>query len=269
MHRVLFAPLAVLVFVPSVWAHYSMLLPDKPSVKKGEEVTFTYQWGHPFEHELFDAPLPPRTFVLAPDGTKTAIALKKVNVANGEKKVIVGHTFRFTPQQRGDYVVVVQAQPIWMEDEQEYFQDIVKVVLHVQAQKGWDQPADLEEGEREMDITPLTRPYGLQAGMVFQAEVAAIDGAAKKARQPLAKTLVETERYNSTSPKKLPPDEHITRATKTDANGVATCTLPETGWWCVAAQRDGGKMKHEGKEFLVRQRAILWVFVDESSKGDK
>ena len=84
MHRVLFAPLAVLVFVPSVWAHYSMLLPDKPSVKKGEEVTFTYQWGHPFEHELFDAPLPPRTFVLAPDGTKTAIALKKVNVANGE-----------------------------------------------------------------------------------------------------------------------------------------------------------------------------------------
>ena len=27
-------------------------------VKKGEAVTVLYQWGHPFEHQLFDAPSP-------------------------------------------------------------------------------------------------------------------------------------------------------------------------------------------------------------------
>ncbi len=39
-------------------AHFNMLLPQNPSVKKGEEVVFVYQWGHPYEHELFDAPPP-------------------------------------------------------------------------------------------------------------------------------------------------------------------------------------------------------------------
>ena len=36
-------------------AHYNMLLPSSSWAKKGEVVTFTYQWGHPFEHQLFDA----------------------------------------------------------------------------------------------------------------------------------------------------------------------------------------------------------------------
>lgn len=39
-------------------AHYHMLLPDKPSAKAGEAVAFTYQFGHPFEHELADAAKP-------------------------------------------------------------------------------------------------------------------------------------------------------------------------------------------------------------------
>ena len=74
--------------------------------------------------------------------------------------------------------------------------------------------------------------------------------------------LVEIERYNPTAPKELPADEHITRASKTDPNGVVTCTLTEPGWWCITAQRNGGVLMREGKEFPVRERATLWVYVD-------
>src|SRR5262245_27829002 len=48
--------------------HYNMLLPDKASAAKGETVQFLYQWGHPSEHELFDAPAPEGVTVIAPDG---------------------------------------------------------------------------------------------------------------------------------------------------------------------------------------------------------
>jgi cobalt/nickel transport protein len=106
------------------------------------------------------------------------------------------------------------------------------------------------------EMIPLTRPYGLLPGMVFQAQ-------AQFDKKPLAATLVEIERYNPTPPKTLPPDEHVTRAAKTDPNGVVTCTLPDSGWWCLTAQRDGGKKAREGKDHPLRQRTTLWVFVDD------
>src|SRR5258708_18277576 len=116
-----------------------------------------------------------------------------------------------------------------MAEDGEFLRDTVKVVLHVQAQKGWD--AQAGEG---FEWETLTRPYGLQPGLTFQARV-------------LPGSLVEVERYNETPPKKLPPDEQITRVVKTDPNGVATCTLPEAGWWALTGSRPGGKKEHEGK----------------------
>src|SRR5205085_8889242 len=100
-------------------------------------------------------------------------------------------------------------------------------VLHVQAQKGWDAGGD------GFQLLPLTRPYGLAPGTAFQARASFAD-------KPVAGALVEIERYNAARPAKLPADEHITRATKTDPNGVVTCTLLEPGWWCITAARDGG-----------------------------
>ena len=51
-----------------VAAHFNMLLPEKPSAKRGEAITIVYQWGHPFEHQLFDAALPKKLIVRTPDG---------------------------------------------------------------------------------------------------------------------------------------------------------------------------------------------------------
>jgi cobalt/nickel transport protein len=246
----------------SARAHYNMLLPEKHSVKRGEPVTLLYQWGHPFEHQLFDAPAPQKLIALAPDGKMTDLTTKLANavgfMGDGKQTYRV-YTLRFTPEQRGDYVLMLQSCPIWMEEEQLFFHDTVKVILHVQAQKGWDAAPEIR-----WQLMPLTRPYGLQPGMAFQAAVrlGQLAGQAKDA----ANLLVEIEHYHAAPPRKLPPDEQITRTAKTDPNGVATCTLTEPGWWCITAQRDAGTRDHEGKAYPVRERTSLWVFVDEPLK---
>ncbi len=239
-------------------AHYNMLLLSSPSVKKGETVTLTYQWGHPFEHQLFDAPAPKSLNVLAPDGTKTDLTKrleKMAAVSSKEKRTTF--QLRFTPEQRGDYVFVLETPPIPHEDKKAGYEDTVTVILHVQAQKGWDQrpPRDPKEWPKHPDLVPLTRPYGLLPGTVFQAQALGDlrydPGQQKHITEGV---LVEIERYNPAPPKELPADEFITRTVKTAPSGVITCTLPEPGWWCLTITDE---------DF---HRATLWVYVDEKAK---
>jgi cobalt/nickel transport protein len=237
---------------PAAVAHYQMLLPQTPSAKRGQEVAVVYQWGHPFEHQLFDAPAPKRVLVVGPDGKADVTAsLEKVTVPGADKKRVTAYRFRFTPRTRGDYVLVLDTHPIWMSEEKVFFQDTARVVVHVQDQEGWDAGTG-----RPFELVPLTRPYGLQPGMVFQAQAVA-------GGKPAAATLVEVERYNAAPPAELPPDEQITRTARTDPNGVVTCTLPGPGWWALTALRPGGTHQREGRDYPVRQRTTLWVFVDD------
>jgi cobalt/nickel transport protein len=275
--RFLAVVVAVLFSISSARAHYTMLLPDKHSVKKGEEVTFTYQWGHPFEHQLFDASKPESVYVLSPDEKKADLTktLEKAAVAVGNKREVSVYRFRFKPENRGDYVFVLKTPPIWMEEEKAFVQDSVKVVLHVQTQKGWDATENLpaDAPTEGMEISPLTRPYGLQPGMVFQAQVweekrvgqasYSFGSLIRRVRKGLDGLLVEFERYNAAPPKDLPSDEQTTHSVKTDPNGVATSTLTDAGWWGIAAQRDGKSKKRDGSDFPLKERAIHWVFVDD------
>jgi cobalt/nickel transport protein len=258
--RLLLALATLGLSLPSVCAHYNMLLPERHAVKRDEAVTLLYQWGHPFEHQLFDAPPPQQLLVLSPDGKATELTkrLEKVIAVTTDAKQVTAYRLRFTPDHRGDYVFILNSGPIWMADDQLFFQDTVKVVLHVQGQRGWDTAAEVP-----FQLTPLTRPYGLQPGMAFQAEVK--QRPSPKTPPELARFLVEIEHYNPSPPAVLPPDEQITRTAKTDANGVVTCTLTEPGWWCITALRDNGKREHEGRVYPVRERATFWVYVEDRS----
>jgi uncharacterized GH25 family protein len=239
------------LFSGTAAAHFNMLLPQTASAKKGEAVTIIYQWGHPFEHQLFDAPQPQSLIVLCPDGKRVELTNELVKTTrNTGSKEATAYQLRFTPPERGDYVFVLRTPPIWMEEDGEFLQDTVKSVLHVQAQKGWEAAAG------EFELVPLTRPYGLRAGMVFQAETPV----------PPVRGLVEIERYNADPPKTLPPDEHITRTVRLDQNGVATTTLSEPGWWCLTVSRSQGTRMRDGKSYPLRRRATLWVFVDEPAR---
>jgi nickel transport protein len=245
--------LVCLVAISAVRAHFLMLLPTTESGQRDQPVTVIFQWGHPFEHQLFDAPKPEGAVLFDPEAKRTDLtrSMEKIGVAGEGGKDVNAWKLIFQPERRGDYTLVVTAPPIWMGEEQFFFQDTAKVVFHVQTQKGWDRPTGAG-----FELVPLTRPYGLQPGMVFQAQ-ALLEG------KPLAAALVEVEPYHAAPPKALPADEHMTRQVKTDLNGVLTCTLTEPGWWSITAERDGGKREREGKMYPVRQRATFWVHVDD------
>jgi cobalt/nickel transport protein len=238
-------------------AHYYILTLDKPSIAKDETVTCTLRFGHPFEHQMFAAQKPTRVAVRLPDGTTTDLTakLQRNEGATPGGKPLDSFEWKFTPTQRGDHIFTVQAPPIWMGEENVYLHDAVKVILHVQTQVGWESPGGLP-----FELVPLTRPYGLRAGMVFQTLVQSADG---DDTRPLPRTLVEIERFNLTPPKELPPDEHITRSVRSDPKGVATTTLTEPGWWALTAVRDGGTRERGGRAFPVVQRSTLWIFVDD------
>jgi nickel transport protein len=260
--RVLAVSIALLSATPSR-AHFHMLLPEKHSIKEGEQVVVTYQFGHPFEHELGDAEKPVRAVAFAPDGKSTDLvsALEKVELPAGDGKKAVGYRVSFRPSGRGDFTLVFESPPVWMADEKHFVHDITRVVIHVQTQNGWDRR---HVDSNDFTLVPLTRPYGLRPGTVFQA--LARPGAANVSH------LVEVERYNVATPKVLPPDEQITLALKTDPSGVATCTLPDPGWWAVTATRRYGPKQvaptreRDGKAYPVVERATLWVFVDDQPR---
>jgi cobalt/nickel transport protein len=242
-------------------AHYHILLPDRPSVKPGDKVTLTYVFGHPFEHDLFDTEKPARATVFAPDGKATDVlaGLQKVETNGHDDKRIGAYQFVFQPEGRGDYSIVFESPPIWMGDEKHFVRDTARVTIHVETQKGWD--ARLGEANR-FAVVPLTRPYGLRAGTVFQAAV-------HPAESGGVSHLVEVERFNPQPPRALPPDEHITLGLKTDPLGTATCTLPDPGWWGITAvRRHAAEAKpptreRDGKAYPVVERATLWVLVDD------
>jgi cobalt/nickel transport protein len=245
--------LSVLGMATAASAHYTMLLPENASAKKGEAVAFIYQFGHPFEHELFNAPKPEKVNVLFPDGmthkdlTQT---LEAVKLPGGNDKKATAWRFSFTPQQRGDHTFFLATPPIWLDAEKEFVQDIARVTLHVQTQNGWDN--DTAEGFR---LLPVTRPYGLLPNMVFQGRLIA-NG------DDEISPFLEIERYNPAPPKEIPEEELITFKTRFDPNGVFTFAFPEAGWWSFTAQRDGGTMEKGGKEYPLRQRLTMWIYVE-------
>jgi cobalt/nickel transport protein len=234
-----------------------MLFPDgKMPVGSAKKVVLTYRWGHPFEHDLFDAEKPIELVVVDPTGEKKTIDNLKEYKTEGK----TGYRFAFErpsdPEAIGDYVFAATTPEVFMPEEAVIRKDTVKVVVHMEAQKGWDRAVGLP-----FELIPLTRPYGLEPGMVFQAQ-AVYDGG-----KSLAGAMVEVERYNDTPPDTLPPDEQRTRAVKTDPNGILTCTLTDPGWWCITAHRDGGKAKHDGKQYSLQLRTTFWVYVE--TKDDK
>jgi cobalt/nickel transport protein len=115
-------------------------------------------------------------------------------------------------------------------------------------EEGWD-----DEVGMKTEIVPLTRPYGLYTGNVFQ-------GIVKVNGKPAPFTEVEVEYYNKDGSLKPIAAPMITQVVKADSNGVFTYAMPRAGWWTFAAlNEDEKKMQHEGEEYPVEIGAVLWV----------
>jgi uncharacterized GH25 family protein len=270
MRTIGMACLVLLITAANSFAHYNMLLPEKPWAEKGEKITFTYQYGHPYEHELSDAPKPVALVVLTPKGGRQVLDIDKLLVAvkkdGADGKKVTSWQFIYSPAERGDYTFVLKT-PLIKHDENHFVEDIVKVVLHVQTQNGWD-TIDPPFGDKvsALEMRPLTRPYGILPGMAFHGRVSNTLAGHEKYEKRDARSLangvtVEIEKYNPKPVKNLPPDELITFKTKTTPAGDFVTALPEAGWWSMTASLPS--IRETNGKTMLTQRATLWVHVDE------
>lgn len=229
------------------WAHFGVIIPsdDIISQQDKKEITLQVKFIHPFEGHYMNMAMPKAFGVL--------INEKKVDLLNTlKKKPVKGLTTweaSYKIRQPGDHIFFVEPEPYWEPAEESFIIHYTKVIVNAFGkEEGWDSEVGLKT-----EIVPLTRPYGLWAGNVFQG-IVKVDG------KPVPYAEVEVEYYNEGGKIKAPDEPYITQVVKADANGVFTYTMPKAGWWGFAALNTADfKLKHEGKEYPVEIGAVLWV----------
>lgn len=250
-------PLAFIVFLAlghadDALAHFQMLIPSDDMVGTPAErhVRLDIKFWHPFEGHGMSMDTPVRFGVRAQG--KNIDLLKKLQphaYVDNSGKNRDGFQLAYDITRPGDYIFYLEPKPYWEPAEERFIVHYTKVVVNgLGLEQGWDEPVGLKA-----EIIPLTRPYGLYTGNVFQ-------GIVKLNGKPSPFTRVEVEYYNEDGRLKAPDDPMITQVVKTDANGVFTYAMPHAGWWGFAAlNTNREKMMHDGKEYPVEIGALIWV----------
>lgn len=254
MKKLLFAAavaLCPLLYGSVVAAHYGMIIPSDQMVMQGENrtVNLDLRFWHPME----GIPMPlakPAAFDVYANGKKVDLLGSLV-----PKKVKDNQTWtaEYKINRPGLYVFAMTPQPYWEPAEDKFIIHYTKaVVTAFGSDEGWDEPIGLKT-----EIVPLSKPYGLYTGNVFQ-------GIVQMNGKPVPFSEVEVEYYNQDGTHKAPNDYMVTQTIKADANGVFTYAVPIAGWWGFAALNPSDTpIQHDGKDKEVELGAVLWVnFVD-------
>ena len=229
------------------FAHFGMVIPSDNMVMQNDNrtLTITVSFSHPFEGVGMDLERPEVFNVVS--GGSPLVLLGTLN-----KTQVMGHTAwkaDYRVQRPGVYVFYMEPKPYWEPAEDSYIIHYTKTVVAAFGdEEGWDEPVGLKT-----EIVPLTRPFGLYAGNVFQGIVT------KDGKQvPFAE--VEVEYYNEDGKAKASTDYMVTQVIKADKNGVFTYATPVPGWWGFAALGKADyKLKHNGEDKDVELGAVLWV----------
>ena len=227
----------------SVMAHYGMLIPSDSMVMQNDNrtVNLTLSFSHPFEGEGMEL-IKPAVFGVMANGKKVNL-LKKL-----QKTRVMGHTAwktSYTIKRPGVYMFYMEPKPYWEPAENCYIVHYTKTVVTAFGDdEGWDREIGLKT-----EIVPLSKPFGLYAGNVFQG-IVKLDG------KPVPYCEVEVEYYNKDGKAKAPTDYMVTQTIKADVNGVFTYAAPKAGWWGFAALNISEE-KIKGKD--VEIGAVLWI----------
>ena len=143
----------------------------------------------------------------------------------------------------------MEPRPYWEPAEDCFIVHYTKTVVTAFGDdEGWDEEVGLET-----EIVPLSKPYGLYAGNLFQ-------GVVKLKGKPVPYAEVEVEYYNEGGDAKAPTDYMVTQTIKADGNGVFSYAVPKAGWWGFAALNGSDeKMTHGGEQKDVELGAVIWV----------
>ncbi|MBW1892866.1 MAG: DUF4198 domain-containing protein [Deltaproteobacteria bacterium] len=231
----------------SVWAHFGMVASSDSMVMQDDEKTIDIRlsFSHPFEMVGMEL-LKPKSFSVAANGEKISLTTRL------NETRIMGHKAwetSYTIKRPGVYMFYMEPKPYWEPAEDCFIVHYTKtVVTAFGVDDGWDAEIGLKT-----EIVPLSKPYGLYSGNVFQG-IIKLDGKIV----PFAE--VEVEFYNKSKRFKAPTDYMITQTIKADQNGVFTYAAPWAGWWGFAALNTADyKLKKDGKDKDVEIGAVIWV----------
>lgn len=247
LFKVMLIPTILILFFSLSWAHFGVIIPSDDIVSKEDkkDIILKVKFIHPFEGHYMNMEMP-KAFGVMIDGKKHDL------LQTLKKNIVKGYTTweaSYRIKQPGDHIFYVEPSPYWEPAEECFIIHYTKVIVNALGkEEGWDAEIGLKT-----EIIPLTRPYGLWAGNVFQG-IVKVDG------KPVPFAEVEVEYYNDGGRIKPPDDPYITQVIKADANGVFTYAMPKAGWWGFAALNTADfKLMHEGKQYPVEIGAVLWI----------
>ena len=238
---------AVLTFAGTAGAHFGMAIPSDsmPAADGERSVSLELSFSHPFEMIGMELEKP-ASFVVVRDGETTDLlpGLKPAVVL--EKKA---WRTDYAIRRPGAHIFVMEPRPYWEPAEDAFIVHYTKTVV---AAFGDDEGWDAEIGLKT-EIVPLSRPFGLYAGNLFQG-IVKVDG------KPAPYAEVEIECYNRDGNRTAPSDLMITQTVKADGNGVFSYVAPWAGWWGFAALSEADfTLTREGEEKPVEIGGVLWV----------
>ena len=228
-------------------AHFGMIIPSDSMILQGDDrtVTLALSFSHPFEGRGMDLVYPKRFGVLSKGEHQNLLGSLKKQQVMGQ----MAWEAQIRLKRPGVYVFYMEPQPYWEPAEDIFIVHYTKTVVTAFGDdEGWDQPVGLKT-----EIIPLSKPYGLYRGNVFQ-------GIVKQDGKPVPFAVIEVEYYNADGRSSAPTPYMISQTIKADKNGVFTYAAPKAGWWGFAALTQADfKLKHNGIEKEVELGAVIWV----------
>lgn len=277
---------------------FALLLPEKIVVNEAPRsaLNFTLDMLRPFlppdfprDHATVTLamstlePFSCRAFPMQPPQSLTAVrfqgddAERREHLALLEEALIYdqpGYKAVVPLPAAGAHHFVLQTKAAWQQEADRFVQHVSKVqVAALGSAEGWDKPTGLP-----FEILPLSRPFGLCAGMSFTGQVL-------REGKPVPGALVEIARLNSAvrpdmrpmpapeqnaapSPQKAkrparPEPESPYQATqeiRADDRGIFTFACPLAGWWIFSASDAGDPLQDpEGRQKPLEIKTGFWV----------
>lgn len=236
----------------SASAHFQEILPTLPllSERSGLAERLSMVFTHPMEGGPVMEMGPPQRAGVFAGGKITDLTAALVRQPQDGK---TAYQLDYTVPGPGDYQFFLSPAPYWEPAEGKMIVHHSKVVVNALGEEqGWDDLIGLP-----VEIQPLTRPYGLWTGMVFQGRVLSQG-------KPVPHAEIEIE-YRGQGRITIPDDPFVTQVVKADERGVFTIALPRAGWWGMAALVEGDTpMKAPtGAMVPVEVGGLLWVNVQD------
>ena len=239
--------LTVFMTFPAM-AHFGMVIPSDTMVMQDDnrDITVTLSFSHPMEMAGMEL-VKPKIFAVSANGKKQDLLgfLNPVKVMDH-----AAWTVQYAIKRPGTYVFHMEPQPYWEPAEDCFIVHLTKTVVTAFGDdEGWDVELGLKT-----EIVPITKPFGLYKGNVFQG-IVKMDG------KPVPYAEVEVEYYNKEKTAHAPTDYMVTQTIKADKNGLFTYATPASGWWGFAALNTADyTIAYDGREKDVEMGAVIWVY---------